>query len=192
MILSDGTLRAMLASGALELSPLDADQIQPASVDVTLGADFIVFERPGVICDVDPSDRSTLRSREVTITEGDQFRLAPGDFALGTTVETVGMPHDLVSRAEGKSSLARLGLLIHITAGFIDPGFRGQITLELHNVAPHALMLTPGMKIGQLSFERLDRPAERPYGSPGLGSRYQGQIGTTGSRYGQKQVRQTA
>lgn len=185
MILSDGTIRELLADGTLELFPLDESRIQPASVDFTLGSDFLVFaDRSGR--PVDPTDLPADITTPVSRLDGEAFVLPPGAFVLGTTAETVGLPHDIVARAEGKSSLARLGLLIHITAGFIDPGFCGQVTLELSNVAPHPLKLWPGMAIGQLSFERLDRPAQRPYGHPGLNSKYQGQVGATGSRYARR------
>ena len=120
----------------------------------------------------------------VSVEEGKPFILHPGEFVLGTTLERLTLPDDIVARIEGKSSLGRLGLLIHATAGFVDPGWsNGQITLELSNVAPLPIRLWPGMKIAQLSFMRMDAPAERPYGHPELGSKYQGQKGPTPSRY---------
>lgn len=183
MILSDGTIRRLLAEGRIAIDPLDEAHIQPASVDVRLGDTFLAFRRH-TTADIDPRNVDESLMERVTVPEGSAFILHPGEFVLGTTLERLTLPDDIVARIEGKSSLGRLGLLIHATAGFVDPGWtRGQITLELSNVAPLPIRLWPGMKIAQFSFVQLDRPAERPYGHPALGSRYQGQSGPVGSRY---------
>lgn len=164
MILSDVSLRAELDAGTLVIDPPPADAaIQPASIDLHLGDQI----------------RWTYLPKPRPIVG--RFGLGPGMFVLGHTAETVTVPAHLVAQLNGKSSLGRLGLAIHITAGFIDPGFHGQITLELHNCSSQAIWLTPGMPIGQLVLMRLTAPAERPYGSPGLGSHYQGQTGATPS-----------
>ncbi len=182
MILSDGTIRELLASGRLVCGPIEPDQIQPASVDVRLGSRFLVF-RNHTLSSIDPFEMPTDLMEPVDVADGAPFVLHPGEFVLGATIERVGMPDDLVARVEGKSSLGRVGLLIHATAGFVDPGFSGQITLELSNVSPLPVKLWPGMRIGQLSFHRLDAPSERPYGHPELGSKYIDQEGPVGSRY---------
>lgn len=183
MILSDGTLRRLLAEGSIVISPLEEVQIQPASVDVRLGSTFLVFRRHHVT-DIDPHRMTEELMEPVTVEAGRPFILHPGEFVLGTTLERLTLPDDIVARIEGKSSLGRLGLLIHATAGFVDPGWRdGQITLELSNVAPLPIRLWPGMRIAQFSFMRMDAPAQRPYGHPALGSRYQGQSGPVASRY---------
>jgi dCTP deaminase len=183
VILSDGTIRRLLAVGRLVIEPLEADQVQPASVDVRLGDTFLVFRNHTAEV-IDPREKSADLTDAVTMGDGEAFVLHPGEFVLGTTVEAIGLPDDIVARVEGKSSLGRLGLLIHATAGFVDPGWApGQITLELSNVATLPIKLWPGMKIGQLSFHSLDRPAERPYGHPDLGSKYVGQQGPVASRY---------
>lgn len=183
MILSDGTIRKLLTDQRLVIDPLEEGQIQPASVDVRLGNEFLVFRNHS--CEViDPFARPADLMERVIVADGDAFVLHPGEFVLGTTHEAIGLPDDIVARVEGKSSLGRLGLLIHATAGFVDPGWqRGQITLELSNVATLPIKLWPGMKVGQLSFHMLDRPAERPYGHPDLGSKYVGQDGPVASRY---------
>lgn len=185
MILSDRTIRQMLAEKTLSIVPLDDDQIQPASVDVSLGSDFRVFGNSPYPARhvIDPLALLDDMTADVTAEEGQPFMLAPGEFVLGTTIETVWLPDDLVARVEGKSSLGRLGLLIHATAGFVDPGFCGQITLELSNVSPFPIKLWPGMRIGQLCFQLLDQKAERPYGHPDLNSKYQNQVGPIASRY---------
>lgn len=185
MILSDGTIRRLLADGTLIIDPIEPQQVQPASVDVRLGDEFLVF-RNHTADVIDPFDIPQDLMDLVKVPEGTAFVLHPGEFVLGTTVEAIGLPDDIVSRVEGKSSLGRAGLLIHATAGFVDPGWqRGQITLELSNVATLPIRLWPGMKIGQLSFHLLDAPAERPYGHPELGSKYSGQTGPVASRYQQ-------
>jgi len=183
MILSDGTIRRLLDSGRLVIDPIEDVQVQPASVDVRLGPEFLVF-RNHVTEVIDPYDKPADLNERVTVAEGTAFVLHPGEFVLGTTVESIGLPDDLVARVEGKSSLGRLGLLIHATAGFVDPGWpRGQITLELSNVATLPIKLWPGMRIGQLSFHTLDAPAERPYGHVDLNSKYVGQSGPMASQY---------
>lgn len=182
MILSDGTIRAFLDQGRLEISPIEPEQVQPASVDVRLGAEFLVFRNH--TCEViDPYERPSDLMEKVSVPAGGFFVLHPGEFVLGTTHEVVGLPDDLVARVEGKSSLGRLGLLIHATAGFVDPGFRGQVTLELSNVATLPIKLWPGMRIGQLSFQQIDKAVERPYGDPRLGSKYMNQQGPVASQY---------
>jgi dCTP deaminase len=181
MILSDRTLRERIAAGSIRIAPFDADAVQPASIDLRLGEAFRVFTRHKygfVDLAVDQPDLT----EPVTVPPGDSFALHPGEFALGSTVERVGVPADLVGRLEGKSSLGRLGLIIHSTAGYIDPGFEGQITLGLSNVATVPIMLHPGMRIAQISFLTMTTPADRPYASPGLDSKYQGQTGPTQSR----------
>ncbi len=187
MILSDGTIRRLLAEGRLTLDPMEPDQVQPASVDVRLGAQFLVFRNH--TCEViDPFQKPADLMERVEVGDGEAFILHPGEFVLGTTLEAIGLPDDLVARVEGKSSLGRLGLLIHATAGFVDPGWtHGQITLELSNVATLPIKLWPGMRIGQLSFHMLDKPAERPYGHPELNSKYVGQSGPVASQYQRNQ-----
>jgi dCTP deaminase len=182
MILSDRTIREALAAGRIVIDPLDEACIQPSSVDLRLDRYFRVFlNHTTPVIDVKkPLDDLT---RLVEIDQGDAFILHPGEFVLGSTAEVVGLPDDLVARIEGKSSLGRLGLLIHSTAGFIDAGFSGHITLELSNVANLPITLYPGMKIGQVSFLRMTTPADVPYGSSQVGSKYQGQRGPTPSRY---------
>jgi dCTP deaminase len=183
VILSDGTIRRLLGEGKLVIQPLDAAQIQPASVDIRLGGTFLAFRRH-TSESIDPRARNDALMEPVTVPEGEPFILHPGEFVLGTTLERLTLPDDIVARVEGKSSLGRLGLLIHATAGFVDAGWTdGQITLELSNVAPLPIKLWSGMKIGQLSFMQMDAPAERPYGHPSLNSKYQGQSGPIASRY---------
>lgn len=183
MILSDGTIRKCLAEGRIVIDPLDESFIQPASVDVRLDSVFLAFRRH-TTSDIDPWQTNDRLMEKVSVSPGEPFILHPGEFVLGTTLERLTLPDDIVARIEGKSSLGRLGLLIHATAGFVDPGWRnGQITLELSNVAPLPIRLWPGMKIAQFSFMQMDAPAERPYGHPDLGSKYQGQSGPVASRY---------
>lgn len=182
MVLSDGTIRAEIAAGRIVVDPIDGDDIQPASIDLHLDDRFLVFAntRQPYIDVREPLDELT----EAVQIGGEQpFMLHPGEFVLGSTREHIELPDDLVARLEGKSSLGRIGLLIHSTAGFVDPGWRGRLTLELSNVARLPIALYPGMKIGQISFLRLSTPAERLYGSPELGSKYQGQSGPTASRF---------
>ena len=181
MVLSDRTIKAELSAGRIVIEPLDADDIQPSSVDLHLGDDFQVF-RNSRYPYIDPGrNQEGLTEREFASTE-EPFVLHPGEFVLGTTLERIGLPDDIVGRLEGKSSLGRLGLLIHSTAGYVDPGWNGRLTLELSNVANLPIVLTPGMKIGQISFSKMTTPVDRPYGHPGLGSKYQGQIDATPSK----------
>lgn len=182
MILSDGTIRALLAEGRLIIDPLEPDQIQPASVDVRLGPQVRVF-RNHTAESIDPYTSQPDLTEVVNVPDGQPFVLHPGEFVLGSTVEKLGLPNDIVARVDGKSSLGRWGVLIHATAGFVDAGFVGQITLELSSVATLPVKLWPGMKIGQVSFVRLDAAVERPYGHPDLGSKYQGQVGPVASEY---------
>jgi dCTP deaminase len=182
VILSDRSLREALAAGRIGMDPLDPACIQPSSIDVKLDRFFRVFRNhtAGVI-DV-KRDMTGLTELVETPDDG-VFMLHPGEFVLGSTLERVRVPDDLVARIEGKSSLGRLGLLIHSTAGFIDAGFDGHVTLELANVANLPITLYPGMKIGQISFLAMTTPADNPYGSKVTGSKYQGQRGPTPSRY---------
>jgi dCTP deaminase len=182
MILSDRTIREQLAAGRIGIDPFDDSCVQPSSVDLRLDSLFRVFlnhTMPVIDVKQDLEDLTRL----VEIEAGDAFILHPGEFVLGSTAERVTLPDDLVARIEGKSSLGRLGLLIHSTAGFIDAGFSGHITLELSNVANLPITLYPGMKIGQVSFLAMTTPADVPYGSSKVGSKYQGQRGPTPSRY---------
>ncbi len=182
VILSDKTLREHLASGSIIIEPLGENAIQPSSVDLRIDSQFRVFRNHSLgIIDVKRNleDLTEL----VTISNGDPFILHPGEFVLGSTLERVAVPEDLVARLEGKSSLGRLGLLIHSTAGFVDAGWDGQLTLELSNVANLPITLYSGMKIGQISFQQMTTPAENPYGSDSLGSKYQNQTGPRPSRY---------
>ena len=180
-VLSDRTIREELASGRLVIQPLDESAVQPASVDVRLDRAFRVFRvtsRPYV--DVrEPADDLT---ELVSVQEDEPFIIQPGAFCLGSTVETLTLPDDIVARVDGKSSLGRLGLLVHATAGYVDPGWTGRLTLELSNQSQMPIALYAGMRIAQISFLRLTTPVDRPYGSPGLGSKYQGQTGPTPSR----------
>jgi len=181
VLLSDRDIRAEIAAGRVGCEPFSESMIQPSSVDVRLDKFFRVFENHKYSV-IDPSMEQPDLTREV-ITENDEpFILHPGEFVLASTYEVITLPDDIAGRLEGKSSLGRLGLLTHSTAGFIDPGFSGHITLELSNVANLPVKLFPGMKIGQLCLIKLSSPAEHPYGSEKYGSRYQGQRGPTASR----------
>ena len=181
MLLSDRDIRAEIAANRVGVEPFDEAMIQPSSVDVRLDKFFRVFENHKYSV-IDPSTEQAELTREV-IAEGDEpFILHPGEFVLASTYEIITLPDDIAGRLEGKSSLGRLGLLTHSTAGFIDPGFSGHITLELSNVANLPVKLFPGMKIGQLCLIKLSSPAEHPYGSAVYASRYQGQRGPTASR----------
>jgi dCTP deaminase len=182
VILSDRTIRAEIEAGRIVVDPFDPAMVQPSSIDVRLDHRFLVFRshtRPVIDVKEDLSDLTEL----VTATEDEPFILHPGEFVLGATTERLSLPDDIVGRVEGKSSLGRLGLLIHTTAGFVDAGFEGQLTLEFSNVATLPITLYPGMKIGQISFLRMDGPAEHPYGSGPIGSKYAGQTGPTPSQY---------
>ena len=181
MLLSDRDIKAEVAADRVQIDPYDEGMIQPSSIDVRLDRWFRVFENHKYP-HIDPSVEQPDLTRLIE-PEGDEpFILHPGEFVLGSTFEVVTLPDDVAGRLEGKSSLGRLGLLTHSTAGFIDPGFSGHVTLELSNVATLPITLYPGMKIGQLCLFRLASPAEHPYGSEKYGSRYQGQRGPTPSR----------
>ena len=182
MILSDRDIRAAIEAGRLEIEPYDASMLQPSSVDVRIGSDFRVFHNNRYPY-IDPKQPMEGLTEVVTATDEHPFILHPGEFVLASTSERVALPDDLVGRLEGKSSLGRLGLLIHSTAGFVDCGFSGWLTLELSNVANLPIALYPGMKIGQIAFFQLSSPAETPYGAGELGSKYKGQQGPTASRY---------
>lgn len=181
MILSDRTLREELAAGRIVIDPLDETCIQPSSVDLHVDGLFRVF-RNHTTPFIDPKQPQDDLTELVEVDDDGAFVLHPGEFVLGSTLEHVGLPDDLVARLEGKSSLGRLGLLIHSTAGFVDCGFRGHLTLELSNVANLPIAIYPGMKIGQISFLRMTTAADVPYGSDATGSKYQGQRGPTASR----------
>jgi dCTP deaminase len=181
-VLSDGTIRRLVEAGSIVIDPWDPARIQPASVDLRLGDTFRVFHnhRQTAIDLREPPDNLT---EEVRIPEGEAFVIHPGEFCLARTLEWVEIPDHIVARIEGKSSLGRLGLIVHATAGFCDPGWKGTLTLELNNLTRIPIKLWPGLLIAQLSFMTLDAPAEKPYGSEGLGSHYQGQREATESRY---------
>ena len=181
MLLSDRDIIASVESGRLVVEPWDADLVQPSSVDVRLDRYFRVFNN-SQYTHIDPSQQQDELTTLVEPKDDDPFVLHPGEFVLGSTLEIVTLPDELAGRLEGKSSLGRLGLLTHSTAGFIDPGFTGHITLELSNVANLPIILWPGMKIGQLCLFRLSTASLHPYGSTAAGSRYQGQRGPTPSR----------
>lgn len=181
MLLSDRDLKSAVETGRLVLDPYTPELVQPASVDVRLDRWFRVFNG-STHTHIDPSQEQDDLTRLVEVEDGEPFVLHPGEFVLASTLETVGLADDLAARLDGKSSLGRLGLLTHSTAGFIDPGFSGHVTLELSNVANLPITLWPGMKIGQLCVFQLSSPAEHPYGSAVLQSHYQGQRGPTPSR----------
>ena len=181
MLLSDRDIRAEIAANRVGVEPFDEAMIQPSSVDVRLDKFFRVFENHKYSV-IDPSTEQAELTREVIAEDDEAFILHPGEFVLASTYEIITLPDDIAGRLEGKSSLGRLGLLTHSTAGFIDPGFSGHITLELSNVANLPVKLFPGMKIGQLCLIKLSSPAEHPYGSAIYASRYQGQRGPTPSR----------
>ena len=181
MILSDRSIREELAAGRIVIDPLDEAMIQPSSIDLTIDRFFRVF-RNHTMPVIDVKQNLEDLTELVEIAPDDVFILHPGEFVLGSTAERVALPIDLVARLEGKSSLGRLGLLIHSTAGFVDAGWDGHLTLELSNVATLPIKLWPGMKIGQLCLFRTSSPAEHPYGSARYGSRYQDQRGPTPSR----------
>lgn len=186
MILSDADILDRLADGDLVIEPLDDidQQVQPASVDLRLGERFLEFQRTNIPC-IHPTESDEVGEyvTETTVDEGDEFILHPGDFVLGTTVERVAIPDDLVAHVEGRSSLGRLAIVVHATAGLCDPGYEGQITLELSNLGTAPVALSPGMRVSQLTFTELKSPADRPYGSE-RGSKYQNQDGPQASRIG--------
>jgi dCTP deaminase len=181
MLLSDRDIKSEIDKKRVVLEPCDLNMIQPSSVDVRLDRLFRTFENHKY-AHIDPAENQPDLTREVGVASDEAFILHPGEFVLGSTYEVITLPDDIAGRLEGKSSLGRLGLLTHSTAGFIDPGFSGHVTLELSNVATLPIKLWPGMKIGQLALFRLSSPAEHPYGSAVYGSRYQGQRGPTPSK----------
>ena len=181
MLLSDRDIRAELESGRVRLDPYEPAMVQPSSIDVRLDKYFRLFDNHRYAV-IDPAQEQPELTRLVEVPTGESLVLHPGEFVLGSTYEEVSLPDDVAARLEGKSSLGRLGLLTHSTAGFVDPGFTGHVTLELSNVATLPIQLWPGMKVGQLCFFRLSSPAEQPYGGGASGSRYQGQRGPTASR----------
>jgi len=188
VILSDRDIKERLFKAKdLVVDPLDNPelQIQPASIDLRLGHDFLVFKNAHVPY-IDPKNTSNLDqfTERLSVADGEKFIMHPGEFALGTTHEWLELPDDLVARVEGRSSLGRLALVVHATAGFIDPGFKGHITLELSNLGRVPVALTPGMRVSQIAIYKMSSPAERPYGEA-RGSKYQGQRGPTASRIGQ-------
>jgi len=180
-VLSDRTIREELGSGRIVIEPFDEGALQPASVDLRLNSSFRLFRvtsRPYIDVREPVDDLTEL----VEIAPDEPFVIQPGTFFLGSTVETISLPDDIVARVDGKSSLGRLGLLVHATAGYVDPGWRGRLTLELSNQSQMPIALYYGMRVAQISFLRLSSPVDRPYGSPELGSKYQGQTGPTASR----------
>ena len=181
MLLSDRDIRAEIASGRVSLDPFDETLLQPSSIDLRLDRHFRTFNNHAYT-HIDPAQQQDDLTRPVEPAADEAFVLHPGEFVLGSTYEVISLPDDVAGRLEGKSSLGRLGLLTHSTAGFIDPGFSGHVTLELSNVANLPIRLWPGMKVGQLCLFRLSSPSEHPYGSPVYGSRYQDQRGPTPSR----------
>jgi dCTP deaminase len=181
VLLSDRDIASEIEAGRVVLEPYQPDMVQPSSVDVRIDRYFRLFDNHKYAV-IDPAEEQPELTRLVEVEPDEPFVLHPGEFVLASTYEIVTLPDDVAARLEGKSSLGRLGLLTHSTAGFIDPGFSGHVTLELSNVATLPIKLWPGMKIGQLCFFRLSSPAEHPYGSGSQGSRYQGQRGPTASR----------
>lgn len=180
MILSDRSIREQLGAGRICIDPLDPSCIQPSSVDLHLSSSFLVFRnsrRPYI----DVREPQEGLTEPIDVPDGESFILHPGEFVLGSTTEIVGIPIDLVGRLDGKSSLGRCGLMIHSTAGYVDPGFTGRLTLELSNVANLPIALYPGMRIAQISFHQMTTPADVPYGHPSIRSKYQGQTGPRAS-----------
>lgn len=181
-VLSDATIRELIESGRIVIDPWDPAMVQPASVDIHLGNSFRVFHNHR-IQSIDLGNPPRDLTEHVEVADDGEFVIHPGEFVLGRTHERVEIPEDIVCRIEGKSSIGRLGLVVHATAGFVDPGFHGTLTLEIANFNSVPIVLRPGLPICQLSFMALDRPAERPYGHPELGSHYHGQFEATESRY---------
>jgi dCTP deaminase len=181
-VLSDGTIKRLVREGRIRIEPWDEAMVQPASLDLRLGPSFRVFHNHRIRT-IDLADPPKDLTEHVTVGPDEQFVIHPGEFCLGGTAEWVELPDDIVARIEGKSSLGRLGLIVHATAGFVDPGFQGTLTLEITNFNNVPIVLRPGLPIAQLSFLTLDRPAELPYGHPELGSHYHGQVDATESRY---------
>jgi len=182
-VLSDGTIMRLVHEGRIKVDPWDESMVQPASVDLRLGDSFRVFHNYRVTS-IDLRDPPRNLTEQVKVPPEEPFVIHPGEFALGATLERVELPDHIVARVEGKSSLGRLGLIVHATAGFCDPGWKGTLTLELANLTRVPIMLYSGLAIAQLSFMALDAPALRPYGHEQLGSHYQGQVDATPSRYG--------
>ncbi len=181
MLMSDRDIRAEIEAGRIGLEPLDMGLLQPSSFDVRLDRFFRLFDNHKYAY-IDPAEEMSDLTRLVEVEPDEAFILHPGEFVLGSTYEFVTLPDNIAARLEGKSSLGRLGLLTHSTAGFVDPGFNGHVTLELANVSNLPIKLWPGMKVGQLCFFQLSSPSETPYGSAKYNSRYQGQRGPTASR----------
>jgi dCTP deaminase len=181
VLLSDRDIKAEIDGGRVRLEPYDEAMVQPSSIDVRLDRYFRLFDNHKYPF-IDPAEDQPDLTRLIEVERGEPFILHPGEFVLGSSFEIVTLPSDLAARLEGKSSLGRLGLVTHSTAGFVDPGFNGHVTLELSNAATLPIKLWPGMKVGQLCFFRLSSPAENSYGSAKYGSRYQGQRGPTASR----------
>jgi dCTP deaminase len=184
-VLSDGTIARLVEAGRIRIDPWEPSLLQPASVDVRLGNSFRVFHNHRASA-IDLRDPPKGLTEQITIGGEEPFVIHPGEFCLGSTLEYIELPDDIVCRLEGKSSLGRLGLIVHATAGFCDPGWRGTLTLELNNLTRVPIRLYPGLAIAQLSFMTLDAPALRPYGHEDLGSHYQGQVDATESRYGSR------
>ncbi len=181
MILSDRSIKDCVQAGRILVSPYDEMLVQPASIDVRLDNRFLVFRNYKYTC-IDPKAVQEDLTEMIEVADGEPFIVHPGEFILGSTLERVGLAADIAAQLGGKSSLGRLGLIVHATAGFIDPGFEGRVTLELSNVANLPIRLYPGMKVGQISFFDMTTPADRPYGHPALGSKYKGQGQPTASR----------
>lgn len=181
MLISDRDIRTEIDAGRIRLDPYDPAMVQPSSVDIRIDRLFRLFDNHKY-AHIDPSQDQPELTRLIEVDPGEPFILHPGEFVLGSTYEVVTLPDDVAARLEGKSSLGRLGLLTHSTAGFIDPGFSGHVTLELSNMATLPIKIWPGSKIGQLCFFRLTSPTENPYGTGEYGNRYQGQRGPTASR----------
>jgi dCTP deaminase len=181
-VLSDGTIRELVDAGRITIDPWDPSMVQPASVDVRLGNSFRVFHNHQIQA-IDLADPPSGLTEHVHVDDNETFVLHPGEFVLGRTIEVVAIPDDIVCRIEGKSSIGRLGLIVHATAGFVDPGFSGSLTLEITNFNSVPIVLRPGLPVAQLSFMALDKAAQRPYGHPDLGSHYHGQVDATESRY---------
>jgi dCTP deaminase len=182
-VLSDGTITRLIDEGHIRIEPWDRDLVQPASIDLRLGTSFRVFHNHRAAA-IDLNDPPRDLTEHIEISDERPFVIHPGEFVLGRTLEQVAIPDDIVARIEGKSSLGRLGLIVHATAGFVDPGFSGTLTLEITNLTRVPIKLYAGKPIAQLSFMTLDAPAQRPYGHRELGSHYQGQVEATESRYG--------